>query len=338
MKWETVRIQTPDGPREAIAPLVISASRATDLPAFHSEWFLRRLAAGYCFWRNPFNAAYSQYVSFERCRVVVFWTKNPAPLIPRLRELEARGINCYFQFTLNDYAREGLEPNVPALGRRIETFCALSRMLGRHRVIWRYDPIIVGGSLDVMETLARVRRLGKRLAPWTDRLVFSFVDWYKKIDKRLRSIAPELRAPDPAEMAAIAEGLADWNGTLARPLTLASCAEAVDLSALGIERNSCIDPALVARLCPESPEIQRLYGRSAAVNGPEAQARQEQHSLVPLRPLKDKGQRPGCGCAPSKDIGAYNTCGHLCAYCYANGSEAGVRAAMGRSDPDRDFL
>ena len=112
---DNVRIKTDSGERvDALAPVIVSASRSTDIPAFYARWFFNRLKRGYCVWYNPFNQKPS-YVSFAKCKVIVFWTKNPAPIIPFLPELDRRGIHYYFQVTLNDYVREGLEPNVPSI-------------------------------------------------------------------------------------------------------------------------------------------------------------------------------------------------------------------------------
>ena len=94
------------------APVILSVSRSTDIPAFYAEWFVNRLREGYAVWYNPFNQR-PMRVSFERVKVIVFWTKNPAPLIPYLSELDRRGVHYYFQFTLNDYEREGFESRVP---------------------------------------------------------------------------------------------------------------------------------------------------------------------------------------------------------------------------------
>ena len=155
--------------------MIISASRRTDIPAFYAEWFFRRLEAGYCAWVNPFNQK-KMYVSFKNCRVVVFWSKNPEPILPYLHKLDERGIHYYFQFTLNDYEQEGFEPNVPELERRIETFRKLSGMIGKERVIWRFDPLIVTPSLSTDMLLARIERIGDSLKGCTEKLVFSFVD------------------------------------------------------------------------------------------------------------------------------------------------------------------
>lgn len=335
MKWPETRIDTPDGPQRAIAPLVISASRATDIPGCHAQWFLNRLRAGYCLWQNPFNAAQRQYISFEKCAAIVFWSKNPRPLLPHLAEIEARGFQFYFQYTLNDYAQEGIEPGLPPLSERIATFRELAERIGRHRVIWRFDPILMGPDLGVENILARVRQLAAALAPHTEKLVFSFLDMYQKTRRNLKNLDPRLRAPTEDEAYQIAAGMAEMNAALPRPLALAACAEHLDLQRFGVEKNRCIDAGLLYRLCPENPGMQRLRARGVA---------QRQVSLVSLanaaatRPVKDSGQRPACGCAPAKDIGRYNTCPHLCAYCYANGSETAVLRALERADCKSEML
>ncbi len=117
MKWPETQIITEDGAVGAIAPTVISASRSTDIPAFYAPWFMARLRHGYVKWVNPFNRR-AQYVSFEQTRAIVFWSKNPKPMLQHTDELDRRGLAYYFQFTLNDYEREGLEPGVPPLAVR----------------------------------------------------------------------------------------------------------------------------------------------------------------------------------------------------------------------------
>lgn len=115
MKHQTIPIRNNNGTEvTAQAPLIISASRATDIPAFYADWFFRRLDKGYLRWRNPFSGQES-YVSFKNSRFIAFWSKNPALLLSHLSRLKERGIGCYIQYTLNDYEYEGLEPNVPTL-------------------------------------------------------------------------------------------------------------------------------------------------------------------------------------------------------------------------------
>ena len=171
---------------EALAPIIISASRSTDIPAFYVKWFFNRLAKGYCVWYNPFNRR-KMYVSFERCKAIVFWTKNPKPILPYLHELDRRGIHYYFQFTLNDYVSEGFEPNVPSVTQRVETFRELSEMIGKERVIWRFDPLIITPSITPRVLLSRIWKIGNQLKGYTDKLVFSFVDVkaYRKVQNNL---------------------------------------------------------------------------------------------------------------------------------------------------------
>lgn len=281
---------------------------------------MNRLRAGYCLWQNPFNAAQRQYISFEKCAAIVFWSKDPRPLLPHLEEIGARGIRFYFHFTLNDYVREGLEPGVPPLSRRIATFRELSERIGRERVIWRFDPILMGPGLGVETLLQRIGLLAQELAPYSEKFVFSFLDMYQKTRRRLQRLDPRFRAPTEEEASRIAAGIAGINHALARPLQLGACAEALDLSRFGIGKNSCIDPMLLHRLCPENPGIQSLCGLHP----------QKRASLLAAqgRPARDKGQRAACGCAPAKDIGRYDTCPHLCAYCYANSSNAAVLGGL----------
>ncbi|MCR4827486.1 MAG: DUF1848 family protein, partial [Bacteroidales bacterium] len=127
-----------------LTPVIISASRETDLPCFFSDWFLERLKEGWCAWKNTYSGTIHK-VSFAKARMIVFWSKNPRPLLRRLDEVEALGFrNYYFQFTLNDYEREGLEPNVAPLDERIDTFRELADRIGKERVIWRFDPLMLG--------------------------------------------------------------------------------------------------------------------------------------------------------------------------------------------------
>lgn len=284
----------------AQAPLIISASRATDIPAFYADWFFRRLEKGHVRWRNPFSGQDS-YVSFGNTRFIVFWSKNPAPLLPYLPILKERGIGCYIQYTLNDYEAEGLEPNVPPLSQRIETFRRAVEALGRGAVVWRFDPLILTDKINIDTLIEKIAHIGNALTGYTEKLVFSFADIesYKKISRNLRQSGINYREWDEESMRESAARLStlnrnNWN------LELATCAERIDLSEYGIGHNRCIDPELINRLAPDDEILQNfLYNAKT-----------------------DTGQRKACGCILSKDIGAYNTCPHGCLYCYANTSSA----------------
>ena len=315
MSWSKREMVIGDGQKvSAQEPVIISASRSTDIPAFYSDWFLERLRAGYCNWVNPYNREVF-WVSFEGTRMIVFWSKNPKPMMERLDELEALGFkNYYFQFTLNDYVREGLEKNVPPVEERIETFKALAKRLGKERVIWRYDPLILSDDLTVDALLERIACIGRELRGSTEKLVFSFADIldYRKVVKNLAGTT--CREFTPGEKIAFAKGLR--NISLALGLEMATCAEDIDLLAYGIKHNKCVDDDLMMRLFNADSKLMEFIGAEYDML--------DGWSIKKSK--KDKGQRKACGCVISKDIGMYNPCPHLCKYCYANSSEDVVLA------------
>ena len=332
--WPRTHIQTGAGPVDAIAPYIISASRSTDIPAFYGDWFMRRLDEGYVTWVNPFNRR-PQVVSLANARVIVFWSKNPAPLIPHLEDIAERDIAFYFQFTLNDYEDQDLEPRVPPLERRIATFRQLSEQLGRHRVIWRFDPLILTDQLDVDRLLAKVERVGEALHGCTEKLVFSYADiaTYAKVQRNLRAAGVAAREFTPESMHALAAGIAEL--THRWGIQAATCGEEIDLRQHGIERNRCVDDQLIMRLRPDDDELRRFIYPPRQGN-----LLNDDHDQGPPAPTKDPGQREACGCIVSKDIGCYNTCGHLCRYCYANASADVVQRnmALARANPDGESI
>lgn len=302
----------------AQAPVIISASRATDIPAFYADWFFRRLEKGYVRWRNPFSGQDS-YVSFAYTRFIVFWSKNPEPLLPYLRTLEKQGIGCYIQYTLNDYEAERLEPNVPPLQERIDTFRRLVDVLGIGGVVWRFDPLILTDNINIDFLLGKIAYIADALAGYTAKLIFSFADIepYKKVSRNLRLSGINYREWDEESMRGFASRLStmnrdNWN------FSLATCAERIDLSEYGIEHNRCIDPELISRIAPNDVSLRNfLYNVKT-----------------------DCGQRKACGCILSKDIGTYNTCPHGCLYCYANTSSASAFANYKKSiaNPPADSI
>lgn len=282
---------------EAHSPLIVSASRATDIPAFYSRWFFNRLQEGYVRWRNPYNGKDS-YVSFANTKFIVFWSKNPNPLLPFLPILNEMGIGCYIHYTINDYAAEGLEANVPPLIDRIDTFKQLVDKLGRDSLIWRFDPLILTNRISTDDLLNKIERIANQLRGYTKKLVFSFADisTYRKVGRNLHDAGVYYKEWIEEDMADISCKISQLN----LGIELATCAEKIDLSQFGIAHNRCIDPELICRLKPDL--------------------------ISPISNLKkDKGQRKHCGCICSKDIGVYNTCSHGCAYCYANTSPSSAR-------------
>jgi DNA repair photolyase len=332
---------------EATAPVIISASRSTDIPAFYTKWFFNRLAKGYCAWYNPFNQQ-KMYISFERCRVIVFWTKNPAPIIPYLPELDKRGIHYYFQVTLNDYVKEGFEPNVPSVEERVKTFKQLSNLIGKEKVIWRFDPLIITPNIGPRDLLTRIWHVGNKLKGYTDKLVFSFVDVkaYRKVQNNLVKETMLFTKDDVenaeanhAQRIEIVEGLKkireawhkeNWD------VKMATCAEDIDLEAYVIEHNRCIDGELMKRIFADDKEL--VYYLHT-LKWPE----KDMFGEIPPIPnktknVKDTGQRKICGCMVSKDIGMYNTCRHVCVYCYANTSKEAVLKNMDKHNDESESI
>lgn len=163
MQWKKETITLQDDSRvEAQTPIIISASRATDIPAFYGEWFIKRWEDGYLKWTNPFNGQ-PLYVSFKNARCVVFWSKNPRAMMKHLDWLDAHVPNYYFQFSLNDYDKEGYEGKISSVESRIKTFKELSQRLGKKRVVWRFDPLILTQELGIEELLRRVKNIGDEL-------------------------------------------------------------------------------------------------------------------------------------------------------------------------------
>jgi len=327
--WQKEKIKTDNGEmKDGIAPVIISASRSTDIPALHSEWFINRLEKGYVVWVNPFNRKNPQYISFKNTRVITFWTKNPKPLIKYLYIIDKKNISYYFQYTLNNYEKENFEPNVPKLEKRINTFKELSNKIGKEKAIWRFDPLILTPEMKVRDLLVRIWNLGKELVPYTNKLVYSYADImvYKKVQNNLlretnyytKENISEAEF-DKAKKEEFAEGmqkiLYEWI-KINPDFEVATCAEDIDLEKYEIKHNKCIDDDLMIKLFYNDKVLMDFLGYKP-----------NQKNLFGVsRPkLKDKGQRLACGCIFSKDIGSYNTCIHLCTYCYANTSPKTVK-------------
>ncbi len=331
MQNDKIQMTTSDGKTvEAFAPVIVSASRATDIPAFYADWFFKRLEEGYSVWKNPFNGVPS-YVAYQNTRFIVFWSKNPFPLLQHLDELDRRNIGCYIQYTLNDYEVEGLEKGVPPLSFRIDTFKKLVDRLGKGRVIWRFDPMLLTETITIDSLLEKVERIGDRLVGYTEKLVFSFADLnYRKVKANLCMSHISYQDWMEPQMLEFAERLAALNKKWG--YTLATCGEKIDLKQFGIIKNRCVDDELIIRLAYEDKALMDflkvaihpmpvadLFGNAAPL--PPDAIILPNGTYATHGDNRDKGQRQFCGCIKSKDIGEYNTCPHLCEYCYANASK-----------------
>jgi hypothetical protein len=286
--------------------MIVSASRRTDIPALYAKWLLNRLRDGHALVRNPFHFRQVSRVSLEPSQVdcLVFWTKNPAPMLAHLAEIERLGHCFYFQYTLTACPRE-LEPYLPPREERIAAFRRLAERIGPDRVLWRFDPIVCTRQQGPEAVLREFATLAAQLHRHTRRCTVSFVTLYAKCKRNLAGI--DLLAMDDGEKMAFAGRLAEIAAN--HGIALQACCDSFFSGQCGIEPARCIDHRLVATIAGQAVHV-----------------------------AKDKGQRPGCGCVASVDIGAYDTCPHGCRYCYANVGERAVAANWAAHDPNSPLL
>lgn len=285
--------------------MILSVSRRTDIPNYYSDWFFERVREGFLYVRNPMNPHQVSRIPLSPQVVdcMVFWTKNPEPMLERLDELKEYPF--YFQFTLTGYGRD-IEPGVPPKKHQmIRVFQRLSEKIGSRRVIWRYDPILFNPKYSLEYHRKAFSQIASALNGCTEKCVISFADIYAKNRKNMEKL--QVFVPEQEKLLDFAGQLADLAGQ--NHMTIASCAEILDLSACGISHNSCIDREL----------IEELTGCS-------------------IRAGKDKNQRASCGCLESVEVGTYDTCPNGCVYCYACQDGESVRRMQSMYDPRSPLL
>lgn len=285
--------------------MIISASRRTDLPTYYSAWLYTRLREEYVLVRNPMNYHQISKVDLSPTVVdgIVFWTKNPIPMLERIHEIEK--YNFYFQFTLNPYGKD-VEPNVPSKNDTIiPAFIELSKIVGRERIIWRYDPILFNQYYTMDYHRKYFRRLAAILSAYTEKCTVSFLDLYRKTERNILplQIIPETHEQQLDLMYSFSKIAKEYG------IYIDTCAEEIDLSGLQIAHACCIDKDRFERLGKYKLSLE-----------------------------KDKNQRDECGCIASIDIGAYNTCKNGCLYCYANYSNTAVQKASEKHNPNSPLL
>jgi len=294
--------------------MIISASRRTDIPAFYSDWFMNRIREGYYFKVNPFNKNQKKGISLDSKEVdmIVFWSKYPEPMIEYIDELSSKGYNFYFQYTLNNYP-EILEPRLPDLEKRIEVFKKLSEKIGKKRVIWRYDPIIISNKTPMEFHFNQFEKIASELSSYTFRVVISFLDIYGKTQRKLKKLEKEynIKVTDIVENDKKLKEMSRKIKQIAEKynLEIESCGEKDNLSAKIIIPGSCIDGKL----------INELTGKNTSYN-------------------KDTNQRSQCLCVESEDMGIYDTCRFVCTYCYANNSKKAVENKISKHNKNSSVL
>ena len=292
--------------------MIVSASYRTDIPAFYADWFLNRVAAGGARFRNPFGGGIvTVSLRAEDVSGIVFWTRNFAPLMDRLAPVTERGWPFVVQFTVTGYPRP-LEPSTIRAEDAAAQIAQLARRFGPRAAVWRYDPVLLSSATGPDWHRATFARLARLLRGHVDEAVLSFVEPYRKtrrnLDRLARRTGLDWRLPEPDEKAALVRDLATIADDAGMALTL------------------CTQPALAA-LVPGIAAPARCIdaGRLGDVAG--------RPVIAPV-----KGNRPGCLCAAARDIGAYDTCPHGCAYCYAVTDRSRAKAAYAAQDAGAEML
>ncbi len=283
--------------------MILNTGARTDTVQYFSKWLLKRFEEGFVYTRNPLfpNNVTRYELSPDKIDAVLFCSKNYAPILPRLSEITDR-YRTYFYYTITAYGKD-IEPRVPSIDESIETLITLSKTVGKERVAWRYDPILLTEGYTVETHLATFAYMAKKLAPYIDRCIFSFVELYQK----LKSNMPELILLTEEDKEKLAEGL----GRIAKEegIPLQTCGTNGDYSRYGIHSSGCATLEILGRA-----------------------------NHCRFKERRHKGLREGCHCIESRDIGAYDTCPNGCKYCYANKSPEKALENYRRHDPDSPLL
>ena len=289
--------------------MILSVSRRTDIPAFYAEWFMNRLKEGFVYVRNPFNYKQISNIPLSPANIdcIVFWTKDPQNIMRYLKQIGEMGYNYYFQFTITPYGKD-IESNLRDKREIIQTFRELSESEGKEKTILRYDPILVqdSGKYSINFHIEAFERLLDSLSPFTDKIVISFIDLYRKTAKNMKNIKiKELPDKDIRFIAGRFSDIAKRYN-----LRIETCAEKIDLQRFGINHAKCIDGNLIEKIAGYT-----ISGKN-----------------------KRDGGRLFCGCMKCIDIGQYGGCIHGCAYCYANADKNKAFKNYGDHNPNSPVL
>ena len=263
--------------------MIINTGARTDTAQWYAPWLQRRFEEGFAFVRNPlFPHKVTRYeLDPTVVDCVLFCSKNYAPFLPALPAITAR-FNTYFHYTITAYGRD-MEPLVPSLSDSVETLLDLERLVGARRICWRYDPVLLSEVYTIERHLETFDYLCGRLAGHVDRCIFSFVEMYQKLQQNFPELSP-IGPEDRDTLACGLGGIATEHG-----IPIQTCGNNGLWPQYGIGASGCTTLDMLG-----------------AANG------------ITFRTLKHKGQRAGCGCFESRDIGAYDSCPNGCRYCYAN--------------------
>ena len=282
--------------------MIINTGQRTDIPAFYADWFVNRLKAGFVLVRNPYNPrSVTRYrLSPEVVDLIGFCTKNPAPMLPHMDLLRPYG--QFWYVTITPYGKE-IEPGVPDKREVLDSFRRLSDTVGPDRMGWRYDPVFISGEYPAERHIRAFEYMAQTLSGYTRTAVISFVDLYEKTKRNF----PEVRPVTAEQRLQLGKAFVEIAGQYG--MTLRPCGEGDELAPFGADCSGCMTVAM----------YEQALGRR-------------------LKVPKTAPARKECACYLGGDIGAYNTCGHLCRYCYANYDAATVRKNLAAHDPESPLL
>lgn len=263
--------------------MIINTGGRTDTVQYYSQWLLNRFKEGFVYTRNPlFPSKVTRYeLTPDTIDCIVFCSKNYEPVLERVHEITDK-FNTYFHYTITAYGTD-IEPRVPSIEKSIETLLKLENIVGKNRITWRYDPVLLTGKYTIDYHLKTFENMAKQLSGHIDRCIFSFVEMYKKLSVNM----PELKAITDEQKTALARGM----GKIAQEynIHLQTCATNGDYTSFGIYPSGCMTLDILGNA-----------------------------NNIKFKKLKHKGMRKHCHCIEARDIGAYDTCPNGCRYCYAN--------------------
>lgn len=293
--------------------MIISASRRTDIPRFHSDWLVNRVEEGFVDVRNPMVPTQVSRYSLDPSVVdgIVFWTKDPSPMLDKLDRFAP--YPYYFQFTLTPYDRS-IEAGVQDKRELIDVFKRLSDKIGSDRVNWRFDPILINDEYSVERQSEAFDSMARELKGFTNNATISFIDEYN-FNGRSAYASVHTEGVSPEQQNELARAIAE--SARANGMTVDTCAEAIDLDRYGIGHARCVDARVFERI--GDCKLSRLKTRYEEL-------------------AKDKAQRKECLCMESIDIGWPNTCLNGCRYCYATRCPERLPEDMRLCDPNSTLL
>lgn len=280
--------------------MILMVSGRTDIPAFYSEWFMNRIHEGFIDVRNPFYPKLVNRIMMEDVDLFFFCTKNPIPIVDKLKEIDKP---IYFHVTLTPYKKD-IEPNVPDKTKVIEAIKKISKQIGKENIVVRFDPILINDKYTVDYHIKAFERVCTLLDGYIDKILISFIDDYKNVRKNLETLKyRELTEDDYEKIGINFSKIADEHH-----MYVHTCFEERDLTEYGFVKEDCLSKELAYKLTGK--KFPKWHARKGNL----------------------------CNCVKMTDIGVYNTCKHMCKYCYANFDETKVKENNLKHNPKSSLL